>query len=682
MSSFLRAVCAIVILGSTVVVGACAGTGGPRTGPDTESKSIGASTDFAARFAQPTWPAPNDMRNATGAPGPGYWQQRADYRISASLDAEARTVTGRATVTYTNNSPHALAYLWLHLEQNLFRADSDGARMTGPGDRFGNRDGFEGGLELLGISGAATPDGAPDPASALALNVYGTVARLELPAPVDADGGQVSFTIAWKFKVPDYGSDRMGIDEVADGPIFQLAQWFPAVAKHDDVYGWNTLPYLGAGEFYTDFGDYTVELDVPVSHLVAATGTLENPEDVLTPQQLERLSASRASSETVAIRAVDEVATPQSRPTGTDGRLTWRFDAENVRTFAWSSSAAFAWDACFLPGVGPGSDGENGKRGAGGTLCQSFYPREAAGQWSKSTQMVRDSIDHYSRRWFAYPYPTATNVNGIVGGMEYPMMAYCSEREDERGLWGVTTHELGHNWFPMIVSTDERRHAWMDEGFNTFINYYHQLERYPDDLPRRGHPRRWSRENPNPFSQPIDTPADLLLQGTLGATQYAKTAVGMVLLREGILGEERFDAAFREYTRLWAFKSPRPWDFARAMENAAGMDLGWFWRGWFYSPGVLDQAVTTVMQPGGGDGEESRNARVTFENRGDLIMPVVFMVEYTDGTDEIRRLPVQVWAQGDSWTTTWNCKGRKIRSVTIDPDEQFPDVDLGNNVWN
>jgi hypothetical protein len=659
-----------LLLVALALLSACTTT--PR-GPASTTDAAPESCDFAARFAQPAhWPAPNSIRTASGKPGPDYWQQRADYNIHATLDEPARTLTAHATITYTNNSPQPLSYLWLHLEQNLFSAKSDGALMTGPGDRFGNRDAFEGGIEILGVSSGRTSLGTPSSDSPLPLHIYDTLARLDLPEPIAANGGTTEFTIAWKFKVPPYGSDRMGISDVADGPVFQFAQWFPAIVKYDDVHGWNALPYLGTGEFYTDFGDYSVTLDVPAAHLVAATGVLTNPAEVLTQQQLDRFSAAHTSTETISIRALGELNDPNSRPQNPP-RLNWSFRAENVRTFAWSSSSAFIWDACFLPGVGP-STSESGDRQ--GTLCQSFYPREATA-WNRSTEYVRDAIGHYSRLWFPYPYPSATNVNGIVGGMEYPMVAYCGARDDPRGLWGVTTHELGHNWFPMIVANDERRHAWMDEGFNTFINYYHQLERYPDELPRRGHPRRWARENPNPFSQPVDTPADLLLQGTLGATQYAKTAAGLTLLREGILGEDRFDAAFKEYIHDWAFKSPRPWDFARAMENAAGMDLGWFWRGWFNSTAVLDQAVTTVMQPEG----ESNNARITFENRAGLILPVVYRVEYTDGSDETRRLPVQVWAQGDSWTTTWNTRGRKIKSVTLDPDEQFPDVNLSNNTW-
>lgn len=653
---------------------ACA-AGGGATPAAARSEAARETKDFAARFAPPAWPAPNAQRTARGEPGPEYWQQRCDYTIRVSLDEAARSIAGCATIEYTNQSPEPLPFLWLHLEQNLFRPDSLGAQMTAPGDRFGNRDAFRGGFEVLGVSAEARADGSPDPAGALTLHVYDTVARLDLPAPIPPRGGRASFTIAWTAKVPGYGSDRLGIDDVRDGPIFQLAQWFPAVAKFDDVHGWNTLPYLGTGEFYTDFGDFDVAIDVPASHLVAATGVLTNEHEVLTPRQVERLSAARASAQTVTIRGVDEVGAAESRPRAESGRLTWRFRAQNVRTFAWASSAAFAWDACFLPGAGPGSDGATGR--GEGVLCQSFYPREAAPLWSGSTQMVRQSIEHYSRMWYAYPYPTATNVNGIVGGMEYPMVAFCRARDDGRALWGVTTHELGHNWFPMIVNTDERRHAWMDEGFNTFMNYYAGLERDPDTLPRRGHPRRWAREQPRPLPQMVDTPPDLLARGTLGVTQYAKPAAGLVLLREGILGEERFDAAFREYIRRWAFKSPRPWDFARTIEDVAGMDLGWFWRGWFYSTGVLDQAVTSVMQAEG----ENRNARVTIANLGELIMPVTFRVDYTDGSSEVRRLPVQVWAQGDAWTTTWDVGGRRIRSVTVDPDQVMPDVEPRNNVW-
>lgn len=642
-----------------------------------ESAAHGA--DNLTLFSGPPMPPPNEFRTARGAPGPAYWQQRVDYSIDATLDGAARQVSASGTMVYTNNSPQDLGTIWVSLDQNLFRPDSNGARISTPSGRFGNRDGFAGGFENL----AARIDGRE-----VTVLVQDTIGRIDLPSPVSAAGGRVSIEFSWSFAIPPYGSDRMGIDEVGDGPIFQIAQWFPSACVFDDVHGWNTLPYLGQGEFYSNFGTYDVRITVPADHLVAATGELVNGGEVLTSLEQERLSRARASEETVVIRAADE-----PRPGGGAETRTWRFSADNVRTFAWASSRSFAWDACFIPGCGRGSDGEPGR--GEGTLCQSFYPKEAAALWSAagpgggSTQMLRASLAHYGERWYAYPYPTATNVNGIVGGMEYPMLAFSSGRDPagERGLWGVTTHEIGHTWFPMVINTDERRHAWMDEGFNSFINYYATLERYPDDLPRRGNPRRWARDHRRPTTQPIDIPADAVEPGTLGDQQYGKTATGLTLLREGILGPERFDRAFRAYLRRWAFKSPRPWDFFRAMEDESGEALGWFWRGWFYERGVLDQAVTTVMQPGGAAGNaEATDARVTIRNLGQLVMPVVFKVEYNDGSDEVRRLPVTIWQTGNSWQTQWDTRDgsgriRKVRRIELDPNEDFPDVNLSNNTW-
>ncbi|MCC6321339.1 MAG: M1 family metallopeptidase [Phycisphaerales bacterium] len=679
----------VVALALPAGLAACSTNNAPSGAIEPNGSGPAAAFRAAALFAGPPLPPPNEFRTAAGAPGPAYWQQQADYTIRATLDAPARRIVANETMVYTNNSPAALPFIWINLEQNLFRTDSDGARMSTPNGRFGNRDQFHGGFEdvKVTLAGSAGRD--------LRLHDYGTVGRIDLPEPIAPRGGRITIEFAWSFDIPAYGSDRMGIDDTQHGPVFQLAQWFPSACVFDDVHGWNTLPYLGQGEFYTNYGTYDVSLTVPRGHIVAATGELANPEEVLSPLQQERLSSARATSETVVIRGADEIGADAGEPAGETGGATstWRFRADNVRTFAWASSAAFAWDACFVPGGGKGSDGDPAR--GQGTLCQSFYPTEAAAIWSAkgqgggSTQMLRKSLEHYGKKWYAYPYPSASNVNGIVGGMEYPMIVFCGGRDPggERGLWGVTTHEIGHNWFPMLINTDERRHAWMDEGFNTFINYYATLERYPDDLPRRGNPRRWARDNPKPMPQAIDIPADQVERGQLGTLQYAKTAAGLTLLREGVLGEARFDAAFREYLRRWAFKSPRPWDFFRTMQDVAGEDLGWFFRGWFYETGVLDQAVTTVMQPGGAEGHaESRAARVTFRNRGGLVMPVVFKVEYDDGSDEVRRLPIAVWFNGDTWQTQWDTRNtagqvRRIKRIEIDPDSDFPDVEPRNNVW-
>ena len=592
-------------------------------------------------------PTPTTARLASGLPGPDYWQQEADYHIDATLDTENRSVHATEHITYTNNSPEPLAYVWLNLEQNLFNDQSIGGRLTRNPERFGNRDHFVGGCDIESIA----HDGADLP-----LEVYDTVGRVELPAPIAANGGTFEFDVAWSFPIPPYGSDRLAVEDVEQGTIFQIAQWFPSLCKYDDVHGWNTLPYIGQGEFYTDFGTFDVSITAPRDHIVVATGELQNPSVVLTPEQIERLNEARKSAETVMIRSADEVEDPATRPAG-DGPLTWRFHAENVRTFAWASSDAFIWDAAET---------------STGTLAQSVYPKEALPLWKDATDMLRFSIEHYSEKWFTYPYPVATNVNGTVGGMEYPMIVFCAARKNEKRLYGVTTHEIGHNWFPMTVNTDERRHAWMDEGFNTFVNFYSQKARYPDDEPRRGSAAGFARAMLLPKQQPIDTPADKIARNRLGILEYAKTAVGMVLLREQILGPERFDRAFRSYIERWAFKSPQPADFFREMENAAGADLSWFWRGWFYETGTLDQAVTKIKQKGAGP------VTVTFKNLGRLVMPVVYDVTYEDGSVERRTLPVEAWSSANVWPTTWS-PGKEVDSVVIDPDKKFPDTNRKNN---
>ncbi|HLO39680.1 MAG TPA: M1 family metallopeptidase [Phycisphaerales bacterium] len=643
-----------------------AATSVPQRQPDSDSFRKPSSADPAGVFYELSLPAPSPIRTAAGKPGPAYWQQRADYDINVTLDDDAGTITARATITYTNNSPDPLPYLWMHVEQNFFRDHSIGNLMREDGGRFGNRGGFEGGCNLTAIR-----QGGQE----LKHAVYDTLCRVDLPQPV-SPGGAVQFDVEWNFKIPQYGADRLGMDPVQDGVIYQLAQWFPCMASYDDVHGWNTLGYLGQGEFYTNFGDYQVAITVPRSHIVAATGVLQNPQDVLTPLQLERYNQARASADTVVIRSADEVASADSRPAG-DGPLTWKFTARDVRTFAWSSSKAFIWDGAFIPkrGAAP-SDSDAARRAHEGTFVQSVYPREALPLWSQSTQMLKSAIEGYNRRWFEYPYPTAINVNGRAGGMEYPMIIFCRERKNDRGLFGVTTHEIGHNWFPMVVNTDERRHAWMDEGFNSFINYYSNAEYWKQAPGGRGDASAFAKTMLEPDQQPMDTPADRIRDGRLGTLQYAKPAVMLVLLREVILGEDRFDAAFREYIHAWAFKSPQPADFIRCMENAAGADLGWFWKGWIYGTGTLDHAITTAIFD-----EESQRCKATFENRGELVMPLTYRVTYDDGSTEDRRLPVEAWFSKTRFTASWNSGGKKPVVIIIDPDERLPDTDRASNLW-
>lgn len=643
-------------------------------------------------FSPLPWRESSDLRLASGVPGRSYWQNRADYTIDVTLDEAARRLTGHETITYTNNSPHTLEYIWINLEQNLFNPSSKGARLTTPGGRFGNRDNHVGGFELGPVrrldlpqipseADSANPTNMPPPPPTplnqpssrgpaireLTWHVFDTVARLDLDPPLPP-GGVLRLELDFAFTIPAYGSDRLGIDNCADGPVFQIAQWFPAICKYDDVNGWNHLPYLGQGEFYTDFGDYHVNITVPRSHIVVAPGILQNPEEVLTQSQRDRLAQASKSHDTVIIRSAEEVTDPASRPAG-EGPLTWRFFAQNIRTFAFATSAAFIWDAAAVQGSSVN------------TLAQSAYPREALPLWSQSTDMLRFAIEGYNARWFEYPWPVATNVNGIVGGMEYPQIIFCRARREERGLWGVTTHEIGHNWFPMIVSNDERRYPWMDEGFNTFINYYSTLERYPDAEPGRGNARTFAPNMLEPEQQPMMTWADQVRPGRLGSLMYTKTAAGLVTLREYVLGPDRFDFAFRRYIREWAFKSPRPEDFFRTMQDATGEDLTWFWRGWFYETGTLDQGVVSVEHPVDDSGAPTGKALVTFDTTGGLVFPVEFTVTYDDGSSETRSLPVEAWFTTTRWTTQWDAPGKTIVKIELDPRGLLPDVNPQNDTW-
>jgi hypothetical protein len=631
---------------------------------DVRPQTPGGGTIFSALDL----PAPNGRRTATGEPGPGYWQNRADYEIEATLDPDAERVGARVSVTYHNHSPHTLEFLWLSLEQNLFRPGSAGATLTAPGARFGNRDRFDGGYDIEAVEA----DGAP-----LDLQVHDTLGRLVLPAPLEP-GESFSFEIACAFNIPPYGADRMGVERVRQGKVLQLAQWFPAVCKFDDVRGWNTLPYLGQGEFYTDFGDYRVSVTAPREFVVVGGGVHTNPEETLSELVRGRLDEAAASAETVTIIGADEVGGAEVTLAG-EGPLTWRFEANNARAFAFAASDAFLWGAA---GIAAGE-----VTGPAGTLdhhvlCQSLYPAEASDIWGgtgagdDATQMLRESIAHYSARWHPYPYPIASNISGVVGGMEYPMIIFCRGRRNERGLFGVTTHEIGHNWFPMLVSTDERRHPWMDEGFNTFINYYAVKERYPDGDASRGEAEGVIEGMLQDNQQPMATEPDRLFPRRLGFLMYEKPAAGLVLLREQILGPARFDAAFRDYIRAWAFKSPQPADFFRMMETGAGADLAWFWRGWIYSTGTLDQAVTSVRRE-----SESGHTLIRFANLGELVMPLVYQVSYTDGTAERFRLPVEAWHATDAWTARIDTGGRGVARVVVDPERAFPDVRRGNNVW-
>ncbi len=600
-------------------------------------------------FAPLDLPAPNSMRNGAGSPGPAYWQQQADYAIEVELNEQSRMLKGKERITYVNNSPDELDYVWIHLEQNIFRADSIGAQLSGQ-TAIGMKNASGDGMTVTSVSSMG---------EALQMSVYGTVARIVPPKTISANGGKFVFDIAWSFVVPDKVFRRFGAEKLEQGIVFELAQWFPAMAVYDDVYGWNTLPYIGTGEFYTNFGSYDVKITVPRSHIVVATGVLQNAAEVFTAEQKKRRDLAAKSDETIVICGPSEVGTQGSRPAG-HGPLTWHFVAHKVRTFAFASSSAFILDAASEDGI----------------LIQSAYPKEALPLWKKSTQMLKTAIRGYNKRWFPYPYPVATNVNGPEGGMEYPMIIFCGARKSEAGLYGVTTHEIGHNWFPMLVNSDERRHAWMDEGFNSFINLYSRPDWPNVGVRARGTPTNMARFMQQENLEPIITQPDRLNRRHLGMLEYSKPALGLKILREEVLGAERFDFAFKKYIQRWAFKSPRPADFFRLMEDAAGMDLAWFWRGWFLTSSRLDQAVVSVSQK-----KEKEGAKIIFENRGAMVMPLKWTTTYEDGSLSEHRLAVEIWFSSNHIEVPIKTT-KKIVKVAIDPEIRLPDVDRGNNVWS
>lgn len=607
-------------------------------------------------------PTPNSYRNGGGEPGEDYWQNRADYEIRVRLLPESHRVEGSETITYTNRSPDELEDLWLQLDQNLFDPQSRGARITGATERF--RGAFPGGgyeiedVRLHRDGETVDPD----------VLVDGTRMRIELEEPLAARGGRIEISLDYSFTIPEYGADRMGRLDVGEGTVFELAQWYPRMYVYDDVHGWNPMPYLGLGEFYLEYGSFDVRVTVPREFLVVATGRLQNPDSVLTVEQRARLERARRSAETVTVAGREEIGTSAYRPAG-EGPLTWHFRADSVRDFSWAASRAFIWDAAAasLP---------NGDT----VLVTSAYPEEGLGSeenpgWERSTRFARHSIEFYSRMVAPYPYPVATNVAGVVGGMEYPMIVFCSVRARGRALFGVTDHEFGHQWFPMVVGSDERRWFWMDEGLTTFLNRYSALDYYGGDAMESlaAGAERIARMMASPIhDQPSMTRADRLRMYNYGFLSYTKPAAGLVLLREYVLGPERFDPALRAYFRRWQYRHPKPADLFRTIEDVAGEDLDWFWREWFYTTDVLDQAVASVSTRGD-------TTRIVYVNRGEIVLPLEVAIHFVDGTTERRRVPEEAWFTSDRFVDT--IVGREVTRVTVDPDRQLPDVERSNNEW-
>ena len=613
------------------------------------------SADTSVFAPLDVYPQPNQFRAGSGAPGRAYWQNRADYTLSATLDTATKTLRGTMRLRYRNNSPDTLRYVWMQTEQNAFRGNSLNSYYYPAGSRFGAR-GFEGGDVIEHFNQVIASRAVP-----LQTRVQETETKVMLAEPL-VPGGTATFDVAWHFLIPEHGADRMG----RDGALYEIAQWYPRINVYDDVRGWNTEPYLGQGEFYEDYGSYDMSVTLPAGYIVAGTGMLTNAGEVLTPAQITRLAQARTSATPVHIVTQAELRSGAARPRAT-GMMTWRFHADNVRDAVWAASPEYIWDAS----------------GWKGKLAMAYYRPSAVDPWADAADQARMSIIEYSERWFEYPWPQISAVEGPISGMEYPMVAMEAHSDDKYDLYNVVTHEIGHMWFPMIVGSNERVHMWQDEGFNTFINTFAEARRYPEkgDQMARALAERQQVEQlmARNFDITVEQMPDRIEPRLLGVAAYVKPSVGLQLLRQEILGPEVFDDAFRTYIQRWAFRHPTPADFYRTMEDASGRRLDWFFREWFVTNARFDQAVDSVAARQNGSVQE---VSVAFANRARGVLPLRARFTFSDGSARDFVYPAEVWAtNARRYVRTYQFEGKTLARIDIDPDKRLVDFDRANNTW-
>lgn len=707
--------------------------------------AMGQQAGWQGKFEQleQTLPTPNEYRTGSGAPGPRYWQQRADYTMSIELNDDNQSISGTETITYYNNSPDVLKYLWLQLDQNLFAQDSNTPKVSSSAVRdsvatktiagqLGLYD-FDGGFKIKSIKDAS--------GKAMPYLINATMMRVDLAQPLKS-GEKVAFTIDWSFNIVDRNllGGRSGMEFFPeDGNyVYTIAQFFPRMCVYDDVVGWQNKQFLGRGEFTLPFGDYKVKITVPADHMVAATGMLKNPAAVLSKTELERFEKAKTTYDKPVVIRTQAEAIEQEK-TKVKEKKTWEFEAANVRDFAFASSRKFIWDAMAV------------KIGNSSPLAMSYYPKEGNPLWEKeSTIAVKNTIEVYSKYTIDYPYPQATSVHAASIGMEYPMICFNFGRPNKDGTYsnatlmrmlGVVIHEVGHNFFPMIINNDERQTTWMDEGINSFVQLLTELERYAH--------LDWSRGKPaglvpymkgdKSLMRPLMTNSEQVIQ--FGPEQYAKAATALYILRETVMGPQLFDKAFKEYAQRWAFKHPKPADFFRTMEDASAVDLDWFWRGWFYTTDNCDLTLDKVkwyrmrtaqtdvekkqknvkagdLAPSNANpgqdfsngpelftviptderfyGEfknrvdekaianklENKNLyEITLSNKGGLVMPVIIEWTFKDGSKEIEHLPAEIWRINENTFTKVFVKEKEVAAVEIDPRKETSDVNAEDNVF-
>ena len=651
MNSRILALLSAIAFAAPLAAQVAAPASAPR--PRFDNTGVGDTSMFAPLDLPPG----NEFRSGSGAPGPRYWQNHADYDIKASLDTTSKTLTGSLKLKYTNNSPDTLRFIWLQVEQNAFKDKSLNSFIFSQESRFGAR-GFEGGDvidrfdQLLG-SRRVSVKRRPNE----------TTMKVDLAEPL-APRKTATFDVAWHFLIPEHGADRMG----REGSLYELAQWYPRVSVYDDLRGWNTEPYLGQGEFYLEYGDFNVEITLPSGYIVASTGTLTNPRDVLTSTQIARLAQAIKSATPVNIVTLAEIQSGTARPKGTAGTLTWKFSAKRVRDVAWAASPEYLWDAS----------------GWNGILAQAYYRPSAIDPWKDAADQTRMSLDEYSTRWYKYPWPQMSAVEGPISGMEYPMLVMEAKSNDKYDLFNVVTHEIGHNWFPMLVGSNERVYMWQDEGFNTFINTFSEARRYPekgDQMTRALGERQYVEgAQAQNVDVPIDVMPDRIDPRLLGLAAYVKPSVGLQLLRQEIMGPAAFDDAFRTYIERWAFKHPSPADFYRTMEDVGGKRLDWFWREWFKENAHFDQAIDTVVTSKSPQG--ANVLTVVYGNRARGVLPIHARFTYSDGTVENFDYPAEVWSTNTThYMRRYTIGNKTLSRIELDPDKRLLDVDRTNNVW-
>ena len=709
-------------------------------------------------LAQQTWqgkfeqldqqlPTPNSYRSASGAPGINYWQQRADYDIDVELNEDTQLITGKETITYHNNAPEVLRYVWLQLDQNNLsngnmtdKTETNRVRDSIPIKFFplaSDTYGYEGGFKIKSVKDAAT-------GKDLSYTINLTMLRVDLPAGLKT-GEKYSFKIEWSYIEKDRMkfSERGGYEFFpADGnALYTIAQWFPRMCVFDDYEGWQNKQFIGQGEFALVFGNYRVRITVPSDHIVGASGMLQNPKEVLTKEQIERFEKAKKTFDAPVFIVTEEEAKKKEKERSKK-KSTWDFYAENVRDFAFATSRKFIWDAMAV------------KVGDKTPLAQSLYPKEGNPLWAKeSTKAIKNTLEIYSARTFDYPYPTAYSVHTANQGMEYPMICFNGGRPKSdgtfsqrtyEGMVGVIIHEVGHNFFPMIVNSDERQWSWMDEGLNSFLERETKRERYPDVNINWGSPKGLSgymRGDKN-MMRPIMWQSDDIPGADFGPNAYGKPAAALTLLRETVMGPELFDKAFKEYSNRWAFKHPKPADFFRTMEDASAVDLDWFWRGWFYTVDNVDveldevkwfkvKAQTqdlenknvktktgdlaansskgkptdfsngpqefTMVNTAENQYGEFRNRlnndevrqqladknlfEITLKNKGGLVTPVVIEWTYKDGSKEIERIPAEIWRLNEKEVKKVFIKDKEVTNVVIDPAGETGEVNMADNVF-